>query len=125
MTVVEVRSYSLISGRTSDETLSGRCGALRLTMSRSIASCTGLVKELSRQIAIASTFSASSASTARSASAGGSARSDTAALVDAFVDHLAQVALDQRHRLGPGEVVELGHAQGADFQHVAEALGGD
>jgi hypothetical protein len=50
---------------------------------------------------------------------------DMAAMVDALVDHLAQVALDQRHGLGPGEVVELGHAQGADLQHVAEALGGD
>ena len=32
MTVVEVRSYSLISGSTSQEMLSGRCGALRWTI---------------------------------------------------------------------------------------------
>ena len=50
---------------------------------------------------------------------------DAATVVDALVDHLAQIALDQRRRLGPGEVVELRHPQGADLQHVAEALGGD
>ena len=75
MTVVEVRSYSLISGSTSNEMLSGRFGALRAMMSLSIISCAGLANELSRHTAIASTFSASSASTARSASAGSSARS--------------------------------------------------
>jgi hypothetical protein len=94
-------------------------------MSRSIVSCTGLVKELSRQMAMASTFSASSASTARSASARIEGAVDLAGVVDTLVDDLAQVTLDQRRRLGPGEVVELGHAQGADFQHIAEALGGD
>ena len=50
---------------------------------------------------------------------------DLAAMIDALVHHLAQIALDQRRGLGPGEVVELRHPQGADFQHVAEALGGD
>jgi len=50
---------------------------------------------------------------------------DLAGMVDPFIDHAAQVALDQRLGLGPAEVVELGHAQGADLQHVAEALGGD
>jgi hypothetical protein len=50
---------------------------------------------------------------------------DLAAIIDAFVDHLAQIALDQRRRLGPGQVVELGHPQRADLKHVAEALGGD
>ena len=50
---------------------------------------------------------------------------DLAAMVDALVDDLAQVALDQRRGLGPADVVELGHAERADLQHVAEALGGD
>ncbi len=75
MTVVDVRSYSLISGSTSNEMLKGRRGALRWTISFSICSCAGLVNELIRQTAIVSTLSASSASTARSASAGSSARS--------------------------------------------------
>ena len=74
---------------------------------------------------MASTFSASSAPTARSASAGSSARSIAAPVVDALVDHLAQIALDQRRRLGPGHVVEARHAQRADLQDVAEPLGGD
>ena len=75
MTVVEVRSYSLISGSTSKETESGRPGARRRTISRSISSWLGLTNELRRQTAMASTFSASNAATARSASAGSRARS--------------------------------------------------
>ena len=50
---------------------------------------------------------------------------DIALVVDALVHDLAQIALDQRQRLGPGQVVEPRHPQGADLQHVAEALGGD
>jgi len=50
---------------------------------------------------------------------------DDAGVVDALVHRLAQVAFDQRRRLLPGEVVEARRAQGADFQDVAEALGGD
>ena len=50
---------------------------------------------------------------------------DVALVVDALIHHLAQVAFDQRLRLGPGEIVEAGHPQCADLQHVAEALGGD
>ncbi len=68
MTVVDVRSYSLISGSTSQETDKGKLGAMRLTTSRISSSCAGLANELSRHTAIASTFSASSAATARSAS---------------------------------------------------------
>ena len=50
---------------------------------------------------------------------------DVALGVDALVHHAAQIALDQRRRLFPGDVVEARHAQRADLQHVAEALGGD
>ena len=50
---------------------------------------------------------------------------DAAARIDPLVDDLAEIALDQRRRLLPGEVVELGHAQRADLQHVAKALGRD
>ena len=46
-------------------------------------------------------------------------------MVDALIDDLAQIALDQRRRLGPGEIVELRHPQGADFEHVAETFRGD
>ena len=42
-----------------------------------------------------------------------------------FIDHDAQIALDQRRRLLPGDVVEARHAQVADFQDIAEALRGD
>jgi hypothetical protein len=46
-------------------------------------------------------------------------------VVDSLVDHLAQVALDQRRRLGPAQVVEFRHPQRADLEHVAKTLGGD
>ncbi len=75
MTVVEVRSYSLISGSTSKEMQIGRPGALRAMISLMASSCAGLANELRRQTAIASTFSASRASTWASASAGSRARS--------------------------------------------------
>src|SRR5437773_9940927 len=45
--------------------------------------------------------------------------------IDALVDHLAQVALDQRRGLGPADVVHARHAQRADLEHVAEPLGRD
>ena len=45
--------------------------------------------------------------------------------VDALVEHLAQIALDQRRRLGPADVVHARHAQRADLEHVAEAPRGD
>ena len=45
--------------------------------------------------------------------------------VDALVHHRAQVALDQGLRLLPREVVEPGHPQVADLQHVAEAARAD
>ncbi len=48
---------------------------------------------------------------------------DAAARIDPLVDDLAEIALDQRRGLLPGEVVELGHAERADLQHVAKALG--
>ena len=48
-----------------------------------------------------------------------------AARIDAFLHRDPQAALDQHRRLGPGQVVEARHAQVADFQHVAEAGGGD
>jgi hypothetical protein len=73
--VVEVRSYSLISGSTSHETLNGRRGALRAMICLIASSCAGLTNELIRHTAIASTPSTSSASTARSASLGSSGRS--------------------------------------------------
>ena len=41
--------------------------------------------------------------------------------VDPLVDHGAEVALDQRRRLLPREVVEPGHPQVADLEYVAEA----
>ncbi len=50
---------------------------------------------------------------------------DLAASTDALVDRHPQVARDQRRRLGPGDVVHPGHAQVADLQDVAKALGGD
>ena len=45
--------------------------------------------------------------------------------VDPFIDHHAQIALHQWRWLLPGEIVEPGHAQIADFQDVAETLGGN
>ena len=53
------------------------------------------------------------------------ARSTLPACVDPLVDHPAQIALDQRRAACPRRVVEPGHAQRADLQHVAKALGGD
>src|SRR5262249_1507430 len=50
---------------------------------------------------------------------------DSTDVIDALVDGLAQVALDQRRRLLPGEVIKPRRAQRADFQDVAEALRGD
>ncbi len=50
---------------------------------------------------------------------------DVSVGVDALVHDLAQIALDQRRRLDPGQIVEARHPQGADFQHVAEAFRGD
>ena len=50
---------------------------------------------------------------------------DRAPMIDALVHHLTQVALDQRLRFGPADVIEARHAQGADLQHVPEPLGGD
>src|SRR5215831_9355705 len=50
---------------------------------------------------------------------------DRALMIDAFVHHLAQIALDQWLRFGPADVIEARHAQGADLQHVPEPLGGD
>ncbi len=50
---------------------------------------------------------------------------DLALVVDTLGHGLAQIALDERRRLHPGEVVKAGHAQGADLQHVAKPLGGD
>ena len=49
---------------------------------------------------------------------------DMALGVDALVHHTPQIAFNQRRGLLPGDVVEAGHAQRADLQHVAEALGG-
>ena len=45
--------------------------------------------------------------------------------IDPLVHHGAQVALDERRRLLPREVVEPGHPQVADLQHVAEAARAD
>ena len=90
-----------------------------------VSSCAGLAKEFSRQTAIASTFSASSASTCALGIGRVERALDMALGVDALVHHAAQIALDQRRRLLPGHVVEARHAQRADFQHVAEAVGGD
>ena len=45
--------------------------------------------------------------------------------VHPFIDPQAQVSLNQRRGLLPGKVIEPWHAQGADFQHIAKALGGD
>src|SRR5262252_1155303 len=45
--------------------------------------------------------------------------------IDALVHHAAQIALHKRRRFLPTDVVEARHAQRADFQYVAEALGGD
>jgi hypothetical protein len=42
--------------------------------------------------------------------------------VDAFVDLDAQMALDEGRRLGPRQVIEPRHPQGADLEHVAEAF---
>src|SRR5262249_5862182 len=42
--------------------------------------------------------------------------------VDAFIDLDAQMALDERRRLGPRQVIEPRHPQGADLEHVAEAF---
>ncbi len=50
---------------------------------------------------------------------------DTTVGIDAFIDDLTQVALDQRRRLHPTEVVEPRHAQRANLEDVAKALGGD
>ncbi len=47
---------------------------------------------------------------------------DTTLVVDALGHRLSQISLDQRLGLGPGHVVEPGHAQGANLQDVAEAL---
>ena len=125
MTVVEVRSYSLISGSTSNEMLSGRSGRL----ARDDLLEHQLVRRIGEGVEQADRDRLDLLGQQRIDGALGVGRIeralDLAAMVDALVDHLAQVALDQRRRLGPGEVVEPRHPQRADFQHVAEALGGD
>src|SRR3954468_9213726 len=50
---------------------------------------------------------------------------DLTAMVDALVDGLAQITFHQRRGLGPGQIVELRHAQRTALQHFTEALGGD
>ena len=45
--------------------------------------------------------------------------------VDPLVHHRAQVALHERRRFLPREVVEPGHPEIADLQHVAEAARAD
>ena len=45
--------------------------------------------------------------------------------VHALVHHHPQVALHERRRFLPGEVVEPRHPQVAKVQHIAEALAGD
>ena len=50
---------------------------------------------------------------------------DLSARVDPLPHLETQVALDERGRLLPRDVVEAGHAQAADLQRVAEARGGD
>ena len=107
MTVVEVRSYSLISGSTSNETLQRQARRLarddvaqhRLVhrIGERVEQADGDRLDLLGQQRIDGAFGV-----------GGIERAlDAAAMVDALVDHLAQVALDQRRRLGPGHVVEL------------------
>ena len=50
---------------------------------------------------------------------------DGASVIDALVHDLAQVALDERRRLGPREIVETRHSQGADLKDITESLRGD
>ena len=50
---------------------------------------------------------------------------DFALGIDALVDLDAQMALDQGRRLGPRQIVEPRHPQGADFEHIAKAAGRD
>src|SRR5271166_6436162 len=47
---------------------------------------------------------------------------DLAPGVDALVDLDAQMALDEWRRLGPRQVVEARHPQGADLEDVAKAF---
>ncbi len=44
---------------------------------------------------------------------------------DALIHHHPQIALHQHRRLVPGEVVEAGPAEIANFEHIPKSLGGD
>ena len=125
MTVVEVRSYSLISGSTSNEMLQRQVRRL----ARDDVLDHHLVRRVGERVDQAHRDRLDLLGEQRIDGALGVGRIeralDVAAMVDALVHHLAQIALDQRRGLGPGEVVELRHPQRADLQHVAEALGGD
>ena len=81
----------------------------------------GLAYECSRQTAMASTPSATSCSTAALGLRHVERPDDRPVVVDALVHLEAQRALDQRARLVPGQVVQLGHAQAAELEDVAEA----
>ncbi len=125
MTVVEVRSYSLISGSTSALRLTGIPGAwiaASSAMRRSWISLRVGVQKADRD-----RLDPRRAQPDQRVDRGGLVERllHRARGIDPLVDLTAQIALDQGRRLGPGEVVEPRHAQGADLQNVAKPACGD
>ena len=122
MTVVEVRSYSLISGNTSALMHKVTSGATR--------AATRFDQLLVHRVEVGVDeangdrfYPFVDQLPDRPRGIGLSQRSlDPASGVDPLVDLDSQMALDQRRRLGPRQVVEPRHPQGADLEDVAKAL---
>src|SRR5213592_4027973 len=115
MTVVDVRSYSRISGRTSALTDSVSPGAFRRTISAMRASCRVRVRmdqahrerlDLLREQTVEHPLDLPRIQRFQ----------HVALRVDALVDLRAQIALDEGDRLFLGEVVELRHPDAPDLE---------
>ena len=120
MTVVEVRSYSLMTGSTSALTDSAMSGASRAAISLTLSSCAGFRYEC-KQADRDRLDPLAEQKPHRALDARLVERPVDAALgVDPLIDLDPQAALDERRRLGPRHVVEPRHPQIADFEHVAE-----
>src|SRR6516165_4679837 len=122
MTVVEVRSYSLISGNTSALMHKVTSGATR--------AATRFDQLLVHRVEVGVDeangdrfYPLVDQLPDRPRGIGLSQRSlDPASGVDPLVDLDPQMALDQRRRLCPRQVIEPRHPQGADLEDIAKAL---
>ena len=116
-----VRSYSRMTGRTRCDSDTHRSGNSAASIAPMACSWAGLAYEWRRLTASESMPSATSASTARRASARSSGVTTAPSRSTRSADLAAEVALDERRRLLPGHVVQPRHPQPAELEDVAEA----